>query len=52
MTMWWALLPVVVIATAKEVYDYISQKGTLDINDLFYTLYGTLPIIVIKLFFK
>ena len=52
MTMWWALLPVVVIATAKEVYDYISQKGTPDINDLFYTLYGTLPIIVIKLFFK
>ena len=51
MPIWWALLPVVVIATAKEVYDYISRKGTPDINDLLYTMYGALPIIVVKLFF-
>jgi hypothetical protein len=51
MPIWWALLPVVVIATSKEVYDYISRKGTPDINDLLYTMYGALPIIVVKLFF-
>jgi len=45
----WALLPVVVIGTAKEVYDYISMKGTPDINDLLYTIYGALPVLILKL---
>jgi hypothetical protein len=45
----WAMVPVVAIATAKEVYDYISKKGTPDINDLLYTIYGALPILIIKL---
>ena len=47
----WALLPVVIIGTAKEVRDYISKKGTPDINDLLYTIYGSLPILIIKLLF-
>jgi len=45
----WALLPVVVIGTAKEVYDYVSGKGTPDINDLLYTIYGAMPILILKL---
>jgi hypothetical protein len=45
----WALLPVVIIATLKEVYDYLSGKGTPDINDLLFTIYGALPIFVINL---
>lgn len=45
----WALVPVITIGTAKEVYDYLSGKGTPDINDLLYTIYGALPILIIKL---
>jgi hypothetical protein len=45
----WALIPVVAIGTAKEVWDYLSHKGTLDINDLLFTIYGALPILIIKL---
>lgn len=51
-TIWVALIPVVAIATAKEVYDYISKKGTPEINDLLYTIYGTIPILIIKLIFN
>jgi len=49
LTIWWALIPVIAIATLKEVYDYISGKGTPDINDLLFTIYGTIPIVVVKL---
>lgn len=45
----WALVPVAIIGTLKEVWDYISKKGTPDINDLLYTIYGALPILIIKL---
>jgi len=48
-TIWIALIPVIVIATAKEVYDYISKKGTPEINDLLYTIYGAIPILIFKL---
>jgi hypothetical protein len=48
-TMWVALIPVIVIGTAKEVYDYISKRGTPDINDLLFTIYGAMPIFAIKL---
>jgi len=44
-----ALIPVIAIATAKEVWDYASGKGTPDINDLLYTIYGAMPILIIKL---
>lgn len=52
MTPIWAMLPVVAIGTGKEIYDYISKKGTPDINDLLYTIYGALPILIIKLLCK
>jgi hypothetical protein len=29
-----ALIPVIVIATGKEVWDYVNMEGTPDINDL------------------
>jgi hypothetical protein len=45
----WAMVVVIAIATAKEVYDYISKKGTPEIDDLLFTIYGALPIFVINL---
>jgi hypothetical protein len=51
-TIWIALIFVIAFATAKEVYDYVSKKGTPDINDLLYTIYGAIPIIIVKLIFN
>jgi len=48
---WSAMIPVIVIATAKEVWDYVSKKGTPDINDLLFTIYGALPLLILKLIF-
>jgi hypothetical protein len=48
----WALIPVIAIGTAKEVIDYVTKKGTPDINDLLCTIYGALPILLIKLLCK
>jgi len=48
-SMWVALIPVVAIGTAKEVYDYLSKRGTPEINDLLYTIYGAIPILIIKI---
>lgn len=45
----WALLPVAIIGTLKEVWDCLSKKGTPDVNDLLFTMYGALPIFVLKL---
>jgi hypothetical protein len=45
----WALLPVAIIGTLKEVWDYLNKKGTPDINDLLFTMYGALPIFALKL---
>jgi hypothetical protein len=44
-----AMIPVIAIATGKEVYDYVSGKGTPEINDLLYTIYGALPLLILKL---
>jgi len=44
-----ALIPVIVIATGKEVWDYVNMEGTPDINDLLYTIYGAMPILILKL---
>jgi hypothetical protein len=46
------MIPVIIIATAKEVYDYVSKKGTPDIDDLLYTIYGAIPILILKLLCK
>jgi hypothetical protein len=51
-TIWVAMIPVIAIATAKEVYDYISKKGTPEINDLLFTIYGSIPILIIKLIYN
>ena len=48
-TIWIALIPIIAIGVAKELYDYFSKKGTPDVNDLLYTIYGAIPIIIIKL---
>ena len=48
-TIWVALIPVIAIGTAKEVYDYISKKGTPEINDLLYTIYGAIPLLIFKI---
>jgi hypothetical protein len=45
----WAMVPVIAIGTGKEVYDYLSKKGTPDINDLLFTIYGALPLFIFKL---
>jgi hypothetical protein len=45
----WAMVVVIAIGTLKEVYDYVSGKGTPDINDLLYTIYGALPLLILKL---
>ena len=44
------LIPVIAIGTAKEVYDYVSKKGTPDINDLLFTIYGAIPLFILKIF--
>lgn len=44
-----AMIPVITIGTLKELYDYTSGKGTPDINDLLYTIYGALPLLILKL---
>jgi hypothetical protein len=49
---WAALIPVLIIGTAKEVYDYVSKKGNPEINDLLYTIYGAIPILILKLLCK
>jgi len=46
------LIVVIAIGTAKEVYDYISKKGTPDITYLLFTIYGALPLFIIKMLCK
>jgi hypothetical protein len=48
-TIWVALIPLIAIATAKELYDFFSKKGTPDVNDLLYTIYGAIPLLILKL---
>jgi hypothetical protein len=42
---------VAAVGTAKEVDDYLTKKGTPDINDLLYTIYGALPLFILKILF-
>jgi len=48
-TLWVAMVPVIIIGTAKEVFDYLSKKGNPEINDLLFTIYGALPVFIIRL---
>jgi len=44
-----ALLPVIAIGAAKEVYDGISKKGNADIMDFLYTVAGAIPVLITHL---
>ena len=44
-----ALIPVLVVAAGKEVYDGVSKKGTLDVIDYLFTIAGAIPPLVISL---
>jgi len=44
-----ALIPVMVIAAGKEVYDGLSKKGTADVIDYLFTIAGAIPPLVISL---
>ena len=48
----WAMVPVIAIATGKEVWDYVSKKGTPEIYDLLFTIYGAIPILILKILCK
>jgi len=41
-----ALIPVIVIGAAKEVYDEKKKKGGADIWDFLYTVAGALPVLI------
>ena len=44
-----ALIPVIVIGAAKEVYDEKKRKGRGDIWDFLYTVAGALPVLITHL---
>jgi hypothetical protein len=41
-----ALIPVIVIGAAKEMYDKYSKKGNPDVMDFLYTIAGALPVLL------
>ena len=47
---WYALLGVVVVATAKEVYDYFTPNHTVDWKDAMATIIGGLLVAIPLLF--
>ena len=44
-----ALIPVIVLAAFKEIYDSISKKGTSDIVDYIFTIAGAIPPLIISI---
>ena len=44
-----ALIPVIVLAASKEIYDSVSKKGTSDITDYLFTVAGAIPPLLINL---
>ncbi len=44
-----ALIPVMITAAGKEIYDAVSKKGTPDIIDYLFTIAGAIPPLVINL---
>jgi hypothetical protein len=45
----YSFIPVMIIGSLKETYDYISKKGTPDLVDLLYTIAGSLPLFITKI---
>lgn len=41
-----SFLPVILIAGAKECYDYYSGNGTPDVEDFLYTILGAIPVFI------
>ena len=44
-----ALIPVIIIGAAKEVYDEKKRKGGADIMDFLYTVAGAIPVLITHL---
>lgn len=44
-----AMVPVIVIAAIKEIYDAVSKKGTPDVIDYLFTIAGAMPPLTINL---
>jgi hypothetical protein len=44
-----ALIPVIVVGAAKEVYDEKKRKGRGDIWDFLYTIAGAIPVLITHL---
>jgi hypothetical protein len=44
-----AIIPVIVIGLGKEVYDYITKKGTPDVIDFLFTILGALPPLILNI---
>lgn len=36
----WNIIPVIIIGGAKEIYDWYSGKGTPDVWDFIWTIFG------------
>ena len=43
-----AIIPVIIIGLAKEIYDYITKTGTPDMIDLLFTILGALPPLILN----
>jgi hypothetical protein len=43
-----AMIPVIIIGLSKEIYDYITKKGTPDIIDFLFTVLGALPPLILN----
>lgn len=41
-----ALIPVIIIGAAKEMYDKQSKSGTPDLVDFIFTVLGALPVLL------
>jgi hypothetical protein len=42
----YAFLIAVIVGAAKELYDLFSDNGTPDINDLLFTIAGSIPVLI------
>jgi hypothetical protein len=44
-----AIIPVIVFGLGKEIYDYITKKGTPDVIDFLFTILGALPPLILNI---
>jgi len=43
------LIPIIIIGTTKEIYDYISKKWNPEMNNLLFIIYGAFPAFLTKI---